>query len=232
MAAATAVAGTLPSAVTPEPRLISEAGRSLIISFEVGSPAYYTRHYLRPVCPVCDQTASGVTIGIGYDLGYYSRSAVLADWKAHPQVHDLLPAVGLTRAEAQRAVSKLQHILTPYELAEEVFDQTTVVTYYRVAARAFGQPFLDAPEDVRAVLVSLVVNRGGSLGVARRGDENLPAYSRDSRWEMRQIARVYLPQRDYRGVAEMIRQMKRLWPNVRGLRDRREREAQFLERSL
>lgn len=47
--------------------LISDEAKLVVIGFEVTGQAYYEKHEARPTWP---QGASGVTIGIGYDLGY------------------------------------------------------------------------------------------------------------------------------------------------------------------
>jgi len=50
---------------------LSPAGVELIIDFEAGGRDQYVRRYQRPICPVCTSTASGVTIGLGYDLRHH-----------------------------------------------------------------------------------------------------------------------------------------------------------------
>jgi hypothetical protein len=226
------VALLLVSSVVRADDLISDAGRDMIIGFEVTSRAVYERRYQRPICPACDTTASGVTLGIGYDLGYVRESIARLDWSRHPQVETFVPYVGLTGGEAKAATRKIQHVITPYRLAEQVFEETTVVQYYRVAARTYGPPFLSAPAPVRDGLVSVVMNRGGALGATQNAEATLPPFRRNSRWEMRQIKTTCLPAHDYACVARMIRDMKRLWPNVPGLQARREIEAQMVERAL
>lgn len=212
--------------------LISPEGRNMLIGFEVTSRSVYERKYLHPICPACDKTASGVTLGIGYDIGYYRLATVRMDWSAHPQLDEFSPYTGLTGSRAAQAIPKLRHVTTPYLLAEQVFDATTVVQYYRVAARTFGAPFLSAPPEVRAALLSLVLNRGGSLGASQMHEDTLPPFRRNYRWEMRQIANRCLPAADYACVARMFREMKRLWPSVPGLVKRRETEAKMVERAL
>src|SRR3981081_336751 len=48
-------------------QMYSERAYELIIDFEVGGRSEYERTYQRPEWP---QGESGVTIGVGYDLGY------------------------------------------------------------------------------------------------------------------------------------------------------------------
>ena len=63
-------------------------------------------------------------------------------------------------------------------------------------------------------MLSLVYNRGASLlGEQRR--------------EMAEIARLLRsPEPDLEAIARQFESMKRLWPDMKGLRDRRQREAE------
>ena len=73
------------------------------------------------------------------------------------------------------------------------------------------------------VLASLVYNRGTSMtdSVTNPG----------SREEMRQIRDAIIAGR-FAQVPDLLRRMKRLWPEPNGLRDRREREAKLFEIGL
>jgi GH24 family phage-related lysozyme (muramidase) len=71
--------------------------------------------------------------------------------------------------------------------------------------------------NAQAALTSLVYNRGASMKDI------------DSRREMRLLGPA-IKARDYDQIAQLIRGMKRLWPNVRGLLARRELEAVMVER--
>src|SRR5581483_10380993 len=57
--------------------VISQAADDLIVASEVGSRAQYEKKYRRPEWP---GGASGVTVGIGYDLGYTTPAKVRSDW--------------------------------------------------------------------------------------------------------------------------------------------------------
>lgn len=214
--------------------LVSQESLDLIVRYEVGSQTQYERLYTRPICPLCATTASGVTIGIGYDIGHASEAQLREDWYLHPQLENLVPAVGLRKDQAIKMAWDLRHVYTSYGLASHVFNDTTVLKYYRVAHRAFGQPFLEAPGHVRGALVSLVYNRGGAMGPNTPFLLDVPVLKRDSRWEMRVIRDVCLPQQDYACVAKHIRHMKRLWPiqGMRGLHLRRDAEAALVEKSI
>ncbi|MGD9643823.1 MAG: hypothetical protein AB7V08_13925 [Elusimicrobiales bacterium] len=203
-----------------DPPLVSADGAALIVRWEVGSPALYTRKYERPVCPMCTSTASGPTIGIGYDLGHATGAAVDLDWRAHPQRPDLHGGLGVTGRAAIPVTAGLQHVVTPYPLAFTVFQEASVVKYWRSCRRAFGPEAWDAaPQAVQDVLVSNCYNRGTSmLG--------------DKRAELREIRDVHLPARNWRAIADAIRRSARHWPPERfgrGLENRRNDEAAFLE---
>ena len=55
----------------------SRKSLELILQFEIGSRAQYERLYAFPTWPGGE---SGVTIGIGYDLGFTSKQQFEADW--------------------------------------------------------------------------------------------------------------------------------------------------------
>ena len=56
---------------------LSKKSIDAIIAFEVTSPEYYEKHYQNPTWPGGD---SGVTVGIGYDLGQNNRETIIMDW--------------------------------------------------------------------------------------------------------------------------------------------------------
>ncbi len=192
---------------------LCERAVDLIISFEVGSPQVYERKYRSPVWP---GHASGVTIGIGYDLGYHSASLIAQDWEHHPHAVRLATAAGITGPLARDQARQLADITVEYGLARQVFDQTSVVIHHRIARRVFRPQHFDAlPCNARGALVSLVFNRGGSLTGERRR-------------EMRHIRDVCLPAQDVQCIATQIRAMTRIWIGTdieRGMRNRRHAEA-------
>jgi hypothetical protein len=73
------------------------------------------------------------------------------------------------------------------------------------------------------MLVSLVYNRGTSMIDSRNSPGN--------RKEMRDIQAAVAAGR-FAEVPAALRSMKRLWPNLKGLRDRREHEALLFEQGL
>lgn len=189
----------------------------LIIDYEVGGEAAYRARYTRPIWP---GAASGVTVGIGYDLGHQRRAIILDDWQLHAQRERLASAAGVIGDPAKPLARAMQDVRVDWPLARWVFDRTSLVTYYRLARRVFGPDHFDAlPVRARCVLVSVVYNRGGSMvGPARV--------------EMRAIRDQCLPARDTRCAATQLRAMVRLWVGSTieaGMRRRRFAEAALME---
>ncbi len=190
----------------------SERAIVAIIGWEVGSPDEYET---RPEWPGGD---SGITIGIGYDLGY--ETTFRTDWQAHlpaGAVARLATLRGLIGAPAMRSIGALRDIVVPFEAASAVFRERTLP---RETARTLAVfPGAEALSgDSFGALVSLVFNRGASLDGDRRS-------------EMRGI-RDALAQDRACLVPEMLRGMKRLWPNTPGLQRRRDGEALLFEAGL
>ncbi len=196
---------------------LTPAASKLILDYEVGGgQKYYEKKLLHPTWP---GGQSGVTIGVGYDLGYNSESQFQADWGArlpHADFDRLKACLGAKAASASALVAKVKDITVPWSAASAVFFALTVPRFYREASAAF--PGLEKlPGDAQGALVSLVFNRGTSM----KGD---------SRREMRAI-RDLVPKGDLKGIAAQLRAMKRLWvgKHLDGLIARREAEAKLVE---
>jgi hypothetical protein len=193
---------------------ISPAGLKLLLDFEVGGGrAYYEKFLSRPSWPGGE---SGVTIGVGYDLGYTPRERFLGDWHAlEDDVRDRLGAtIGCKGLRARERCKEVADIRIPWGTALEVFERSTLPFWIAQTKRAFpGSQDLDW--DVFSALVSLVFNRG-------------PSMDGDRRREMRAI-RDAVVSHDIPQIAKQLRSMKRLWPNVAGLRRRRDAEASLVE---
>lgn len=187
----------------------------MILDYEVGGgESYYNRFLKRPTWP---GYASGVTVGVGYDLGYNTRSVILMDWEALEEANRLAAVSGVKGKAAKARVDEVRDILIQWELAEEVFNKTTLVKFWNLTARKVPG-FLHLRPNAQAALVSLGFNRGWSL-------------SGDRRKEMREIVRL-APKADYNGMAYQIRKMKRIWKGSsveKGLSRRREAEARLME---
>lgn len=199
------------------PAPIPERAVALIIAFEVGSPALYQRRYRAPIWP---GAASGVTVGLGYDLGHRARHVIALDWAPHPQASRLQDASGITGPPARTLLPQLADITVDFPLARRVFDCTSLIEHHRIARRVFVPRHFDQlPPLAQGALVSLVFNRGGSMVGSPR-------------IEMRTIRDECLPRQDLACIARELRAMVRLWQGrdiEQGMRRRRYAEADMAE---
>lgn len=173
--------------------LISVDGATLIARYEVANLALYEQRYLHPIKP---SSASGITIGVGYDLRHNTRTRFEADWAALPPASLARLAPLCRKAGSAADVRALADLEVPWALAWQVFCRVTLPDYDRLMKQAFPGA-ADLPDHRRAVLLSLVYNRGAGM-------------EGDSRREMRAI-RTLLRQGRPDGVAEELEKMKRLW---------------------
>lgn len=200
--------------------VMTKAGVDLLAKFEVGGRSAYERLYSRPICPACLSTASGVTIGIGYDLRHNDPQQIMLDWRKHPQRFYLPQASGIGGERAVALAKSMRNVNTSWDLALEVLQESTLPRYAEIARRSFGPGFDRASATVRDALISVVYNRGGStVGPARR--------------EFREIRDKCLPADRPACTAGEIRAMVRLWRGTSiegGMTRRRYAEAAHAER--
>lgn len=204
---------------TGAPQVVAQAGLTLttsgidaIVRYEIGSRNYYQTRLRHPHWPGGD---SGVTIGIGYDLGYQTADKFEQEWQSHIAANDidrLRSVCGKKRRDAKLAIPDVHDISISYNAAIRVFTDTCLVEYAGKTSSAFPG-VADLAPDAQSALVSLVFNRGAGM----RGE---------SRREMREI-KVHVAARDYAAIAGSIESMKRLWEgrNLDGLLKRRDAEA-------
>ena len=193
---------------------LSSASLKLILQFEVGGgKTYYDKKLKSPTWP---GEASGVTIGVGYDLGYYEAATIKADWEDYltaKQLKRLIDCAGKTGKEAEKAVAAVADIVIDWDDALAVFKNTTITTFWRKAKSAFPGVEKLHP-NARGAMLSLVFNRGTSLVGERRK-------------EMRAIKEL-VTQKDYEGIADQLEAMKRIWVGTtiaEGMNRRRDAEA-------
>jgi GH24 family phage-related lysozyme (muramidase) len=198
---------------SPSPKALS-----LILEYEVGGgKSYYEKHLTKPEWP---GGASGFTVGIGIDCGYYTPTELekMFHFLSKEQLDIIKGASGKT-GQAGKEYTK-QHknsgIEITWEQAIGIFDKITWAKFSRLAENAFPG-LTELCDDTYGAIVSLVFNRGTSM----KGD---------SRLEMRNI-RDLVPKKDYKGIAKELRKMKIIWQgkNLDGLIDRREAEAKLVE---
>lgn len=193
---------------------LSDAGLELLLEHEVGGgKAYFDKYLSTPTWPGFE---SGITIGIGYDLGYATETAFKTHWSALDEeiLERLQKSLGVKGLNARPFVSAFKDIKIEWDLALEVF-KTHTCAQHTLNMLRFAPAAVDLPPDAQAALFSLVFNRGTSTKGERRV-------------EMAQIAQVISAGQPEK-VPFLIRQMKRLWPQGSGLVRRREDEAKLWE---
>ncbi|MFM5875261.1 pesticin C-terminus-like muramidase [Aeromonas veronii] len=196
---------------------ISKKSAEFILSWEAYMP--------KPYVPKGDQS-SGVTIGYGYDLGQQEISlarTMLSDYYTATQVERLLTAIGKKGDNARAIVHELSDISIDKERALDMAMRLKE-RYCQVVVNTYPQA-INLPPDSAGAILSLVYNRGPSLKKPTIGDPI------DSRREMREIGDDF-SKGNIKNIPARLRSMKRLWANQRGLRDRREGEAKFIEEEL
>jgi len=200
--------------------MISKKATDLIIQHEVGGRAYYEKKLQAPIWAGGE---SGVTIGMGYDLGFNSEKQFMADWSGAINlnfINALRPTIGIKGPQAKAMLKgEILNVRIPYNTAYEVFVKSSLPRYYAMTKKIY--PNMDLlNNDTKGALVSVVYNRGNRL-------------EGDSRAEMRAIVDLIAKQ-DYEGIAEQIEKSKRLWENrgLDGLVVRRESEADLIRESI
>ncbi|MGD9766598.1 MAG: hypothetical protein AB7U62_03060 [Pseudolabrys sp.] len=200
----------------------SQRAFDLVVAEEVTSQAVYSKKYRRPEWP---GAASGVTIGVGYDLGQTSRATIQADWGGRvsaPMLEAMLSASGVTGTAAKPLAAKLRSkIDIPWETAIAVHEECVFPRWEAKLARAL--PNTDRlPADCYGALVSLAFNRGTSFSTA------------GERYREMRAIKAHMADEDFASIPAELRSMKRLWSKAKlpGLHARRDREAKLFELGL
>ena len=195
---------------------LSAKSFALILKYEVGGGESYYNKCLKHPCYPGGQ--SGVTIGIGYDMGYNTAAQFATDWRGvlPDSAYDrLAPHLGKKSSNAKAAIPSIKDISVSWESAEVVFKSNTLPRFINETKKAFPNSEKLHP-DAFGALVSLVFNRGGSI-------------SGQSRVEMLNIRKL-IDSKDYKAIANEIIKMKRLWigKGLDGLLTRRDEEAKLI----
>jgi hypothetical protein len=210
------ISPALPKPPVGASMIVSRRSIEALIAFEITSQEVYEKRYQFPIWP---KGQSGVTIGIGYDLGFATTSQITQAWgqRVSPfNLQLLLSVKGKTGLNAKDVLPTVKSVKIPFEDAIEVFHLITLPEFAGRTKRLYpGVQKL--PPDAQGALISLVYNRG----TATKGDR---------RREMKNIISLVAGQ-DVDGIAAELRSMKRLWnPDTEGgLIKRREKEAQLVE---
>lgn len=206
----------------PQLILSKKAINQAIMAFEVSWSessgfAVYNNKLVRPIVPDPVNTDSGVTIGLGCDLSFYTPAMVMADWGSVlplDMVQALQKVAGLKKQAAVAALPLVKNVVVPIEAALQVFYNKTIFKFGKIALSIYpALPNLHPVEQ--SVIVGLVYNRGAGL----QGDR---------RKEMKQLIADIKSDND-KAIADTIRAMCKLWPNTLGLRRRRQVEAALIE---
>jgi len=195
---------------------LSPKALALILEYEVGGgKSYYDKCLKHPSYPGGE---SGITIGIGYDLGYNTTADFKKDWLNKLNESDFSKLISVLTFKGQNAKDKLsfvKQIEIPWGIAFSVFESNTIPRFKLETLKAFPNSDQLHP-DAFGALVSLVFNRGGSV-------------SGGNRVEMLNI-RNLIASKDYAAIANEIKKMKRLWvgKGLDGLLARRDDEAKLI----
>lgn len=204
--------------------MIAQAAIDLIVAEEVTSKAYYERHYTHPEWP---GGQSGVTIGIGYDLGYATTQKVAADWKRFVDPSMLMTmqsCCGKTGTTAKGMLASVKsRIEIPWQAAYDVFINRDIPQWTLTCLKALGPNFNLLNSTCQGVLISIAYNRGAG-GFNSSTDRNR---------EMLAIHNAVKAQ-NFTVIPGLIDSMARLWvgTSVAGVATRRHREATLFRKGL
>lgn len=199
---------------------LCKKGIDAIIDWESGGVSEYNRHPEWPGNAANDNDPSGITIGIGWDLGQTPANETSRAWKPHLSVDDLAKLIsvsGIKGKQARLLLPSVRHIEISWDKASRVFDDVTLPTWYIRALRIYPQ-IETIPTLCAAALIGLVFNRGTSL-------------EGSTRTEMKEIQSA-LKAGDLEKIPDLLVKMKRLWPNFDGLKNRRDKEANLFREGL
>jgi hypothetical protein len=203
--------------------LISKTCEDKIVEFEIGGPAYYNKVAQYANWPGGN---SGVTIGIGYDLGYKSMLQLNEDWGALlsvPAMQALRKVLGIKGPAASYLLHTLRPYPVPLDAALQVFKHSTLPKTTNDVDHALDH-CEELSQDSLGALVSLVYNRGADFSSGG-----------DRRSEMRFIKQA-MATRQFGLIPGYIRSMKRLWSShtvaLAGLLKRRDWEADMFAKGL
>ena len=113
---------------------VSLLGLNQIVQFEISSEAFYNQRLSNPTYP---GGSSGVTVGIGYDLGYNTQATIKSDWQNQISDKDLtrlLEAAGKKGKDAKDLIPGLIQVKVPLAAAKQVFYKSTLPRYEEYTA--------------------------------------------------------------------------------------------------
>jgi len=210
-------------------------GIAYIAQVETGGLSYYHRNSKFPHYP---GGPSGITIGVGYDIGQQNANEFRKTWQQYlsaEQLNELIKDVRndgkSNRGSKARARSLARKgIEIPFNIAWQVFAEQTLPAYFDKTADIYPS-LLGLPDHCRSALVSLVYNRGNAVGNSDRRREmkniqSLLAAADDLSLTNQQRASILI------GVENEFDKMKRLWQTGSGLIQRRQAEANMWRKGV
>ena len=185
----------------------------LIIEEEDTSEWFYEKRYERPEWP---GGSSGVTILLGYDLGYAIHDKVDHDLKgkiSNEMLEACQSCVGIRGIAAHKKMLEVHDkIILPWSLALDIFLKNDIPEWLETNDHILPNMIKLSPNR-RGVLLSLSYNRGASYNL--QGNRYL---------EMRAI-KSDMANEKFNNISAQLRSMARLWPPGNGVHSRRYREA-------
>ncbi len=217
----------------PQPfALLDTNGVAFIALEETGGLAYYQKITRWPHYP---GGASGITIGVGYDLHFHSQSELMTSWRdflSATTLQELSKDIGKRGSDERANALKAMAIEVPFYAAWQVFVGETLPQFYKKTLHVYPS-LAHLPPSCRAVLVSLVYNRGPALsGENRQEMANIRQWldkaevARTQGKTSAEVCQLLLP------VADELLEMKKYWPVTSGLVKRRQLEANLWRQSL
>jgi hypothetical protein len=233
-AVATALLCCAAAAGTDESRCWSTKDRPLVAGalrdVIEKAKAFLLKAEALPPHPYWPGGSSGITIGVGWDVGYHTAETIPETWGelGTETIARLQRAAGKKGTAADRVLPEVRSLNIPRGIAVDVLERSLRDEYYPLVSRLF--PGLDRlPTEAQVVFLSVVFNRGPSMG---HDPDWKTAKEVDRRWEMRRM-RADVERGDIFGIYAHLGTMKRLWEQAgpRGLPIRR-RDEQALIRPL
>lgn len=174
---------------------------------------------------------SGITLGFGFDLGFYTPDQLTEAWGRYLKPEHLAAlktALGKTGNAARAIASRFAAIKVTRAESLEVFHRITLPTWEAKTAKAF--PGADSlPPDAFGGLVSLCFNRGTQIDASDRRREMLAIKNHIAAWDgtAKKLPNLLAE------IAAQFRSMKRIWlgKGLDGLITRRENEARLIEQA-
>ena len=214
----------------PDPSAdLATNGVAFLALEETGGLGYYDKVTKWPHYP---GVASGVTIGVGYDLRFNSKENFYDLWGDHLPAQfmdELAKDIGKKGTKKRIKELKQMQIEVPFKAAWPVFIEKTLPRFYD-NTKAIYPSLENLPELCRSVLVSIVFNRGNSLKGPKRSEMRAIRDILKSAVSLE----INKPKKKMilSDVEDEIVSMKRLWGLDSGLAKRRQSEANLWRKGL